>query len=113
MAASLLQDIYRLGEEITSSLSNGDLDRYFELLDERGTLLDTLSRYKHPSEIDPDWENISRALKEQHHVIMDAVTECERRMQNTLTGMERFKDASRSYHQPEQRTQILNDDLRV
>lgn len=102
-----------MGEKLSSALAEGDLDSYFDLLDERGTLLEGLNEYQHPSEIDPDWLEISEALQEQHYVLTIAVAERERQMQEALTELERFKGAARTYQRSEPRAQILNSDLRV
>lgn len=113
MEDSLLRKIYRLGQSMAAVLDTGDLEHYFQLLDERGTLLDQLDGYRHPSDIDPDWQDIALALQEQHQVLTAAIAEQERRMQEELAGMQRYKGASRSYHRQEARPQILNDNLRV
>lgn len=110
---SLLRKIYLLGQEMASVLQNGDLEHYFELLDERGTLLEELNGYQHPSEIDPNWQEIAAALKEQHEILTAALADQERKMQEELAGMQRYKGASRSYHRPEERSQILDENLRV
>lgn len=113
MEDNLLQQIYFLGQEMASALQNDDLEGYFELLGKRGTLLVELNEYQHPSEIDPNWQETTDALKAQHDVLMEAVSERERRMQEELTGMQRYKGATRSYQRPDQRSQILNENLRV
>lgn len=113
MEGSLLRDLFLMGERLASALVDGDLDSYFDLLDERGTLLDGLNAYQHPSDIDPDWQEISEALQEQHHVLTIAVAEREREMQEALAELERFKGAARTYQRSEPRAQILNSDLRV
>ncbi len=113
MEDSLLRRIYLLGHDMVSVLHKGDLELYFEMLEKRGTLLEELDLYKHPSEIDPDWQEIATALQEQHQVLTAALAEQEGRMQEELAGMHRYKGASRSYNQTAARPQILNENLRV
>jgi len=113
MEGSLLQNILLRGEELSSALVSGDLENYFELLDQRGRLVDRLQEFQHPSEIDSDWRGVSEALRKQHQVLTYAFTERERQMQEELTELERFKEAARTYQIVEPRTQILNRDLRV
>ncbi len=113
MEGSLLQRIYDLGEELSSALSRADLEAFFELVEKRGTLLDKLTRYAHPFDVDPDWKIISEALKEQHRKLATAVAGEQKKMQDVLTELERFKGASRSYQGSASRSQILSEDLRV
>lgn len=113
MDDSLLRNIYLIGQEMASALQQGNLEHYFELLDERGTLLEEILGYQHPSEIDPNWKDVASALQEQYEVLTTALAEQERKMQEELGGMQRYKGASRSYQQSEARPQILNDNLRV
>ncbi len=113
MKDSHLRQIYTLGQEMVSVLQNGDVDRYFELLEERGTLVEELNGYDRPSENDPDRSALEAALKEQHQVLLQAVADQERRMQEALAGMQRYRGAARSYQRPDERSQILNENLRV
>lgn len=109
----LLDDLYAIGENLASALINADMDRYFELVDKRGTLLESLSDYQHPSEIDPDWREMWTRLQEQHEFIMATLAAHEIQMQEALGEFERFKGASRTYQRSGPGRQILNSELRV
>lgn len=113
MERSLLDDIYDIGENLASALINADLDRYFELVDKRGTLLECLGEYQHPSEIDADWREMWTRLQEQHEFIMATLAAHEMQMQEALGEFERFKGASRTYQRSNPRRQILDSELRV
>lgn len=109
----LLQNLLDLGERMITALERGEMDTYFTLLDERGTLLDRILDYRHPSEIDPGWKAAAEALALQHEAIMEIAASNSRRMQDAITRIEQVKEAQRSYHRPVGRSNILNANLRV
>lgn len=111
MKDSLLRKIYDKGQEMASALQNDQVEPYFQLVEERGTLLEELDRYEHPSEIDPDWQEIATALQEQYQVLTTAIAAQERRMQEELAAVQRYKGASRSYQPSARPAQILNQNL--
>lgn len=113
MESSLFQNIHDIGQEAYSALSVADLERFFVLLNKRGTLLERLFEHKHPSSVDQDWRSHSVALLEQQQLLTDALEATERRAQDMLTALERFKGASRTYQRTTPRSQILNKDLRI
>lgn len=113
MPSNLLHDLYELGEAMRIALDDEDLDTYVETLEQRGTLLDTIQQYGHPSEIAPDWRETARALAAQHEALMAAVTRQQERMQDSLARLTQLRGAQQSYIGTERRGRILNDDLRV
>ena len=113
METSLLQRIYDVGQEMAAALDVDDLERYFELVDKRGMLLEELGQYGHASEVDPNWMTTGDLLAQQYQRLMASLVEREKKMQDELTGMHRYKGASRSYRRSETRPQILNENLRV
>ena len=110
---TLLDDLFALGEKMHSALESERLDDYLELLTQRGTLLDILSGYEHPSQIDADWHSIAGRLAKQHELLMQAASEYEERMRDSLVRLERTKGAGRSYHAAPARKNILNENLRI
>lgn len=113
MEGSLLQSIHDVGEELSSALEKADLKHFLVLLEKRGTLLERMIEYEHPSEVDPDWRSLAPALITQHERLTAALDTEERRMQDMLAELERFKGASRSYQRTTPGSQILNKDLRI
>jgi hypothetical protein len=110
---TLLDDIFDTGERMRSALESERLDDYLDLLTQRGTLLDTFNEFEHPSQIDAEWHSIAAKLAEQHELLMQAASEYEERMRESLVRLERTKGAARSYHAVPARKHILNENLRI
>lgn len=113
MATNLLEDLLAVGEQMKKALDGGETDAYLELLEKRGTLLDAISAYPHPSEIDPNWKTTAAALSGQHDQLVEAAEAQCRRMQEALTRMKQVEGARRSYRQASGRRNILNENLRA
>ena len=112
MAAGLLHQIFDVGEKMRSALESDQIDEYLELLAQRGTLLDSLQGYKHPSQIEPEWQPICEAIAGQHELLTAALADCESRLQDELLKLGKTKGARRSYNPPQESRKILNEDLR-
>lgn len=108
---NLLQKIFALGESMGTALDSEDLDQFFALTEERGTLLEGLNAYEHPAEICPDWQQLASALKEQHQRITGAIAAQERRLTEGLGSIEKYKGAQQSYSSPPPRNSILHQDV--
>lgn len=113
MAAEIFTNVLNVGEAMMTALENEDIDAYLALLQERGTLLDAILSYRHPSDIDVNWMESAEALSSQHAALIEAAEAQHRRMQDALTRLEQIKGAHRSYHQPIGQRTILNENLRV
>lgn len=113
MSPSLLQNLLDVGEKMKNALEQGQVDTYLALLDDRGTLLDTLLIYRHPSEVDPNWAEMASALSLQNDALMDIALSQRQRMQDAINRIEQVRDANRSYLQTPGRSNILNENLRV
>ena len=110
--SNLLDQIYDLGEKMYGALSEEDLDHFFELTAERGTLLDSLSQYNKPADIDPRWEGKAKALTDQFERLSTAFAGQEQKMGHALETMGRFKMARSQYNQRPTGNCILNRNLR-
>lgn len=110
---TLLQRIYDVGERMQAALYNDDLDTFFQLTEQRGTLIDDLQAFTHPREIDPDWHDVADALEEQQVAINEALATQEQRLADALNNRERFKEARQQYHSSAPRSRILRQNLRV
>ncbi len=113
MSAPFLQNLLDLGDKLKDALEKGEMDTYFDVLDERGTLLDAILAYRHPSELDTDWKTTASALAHQNDALMEAAELQRRRMQNEMIRIEQVKEAQRSYAQLTAPPNILNENLRV
>ena len=49
-------------QQCDAALAAEDLVLFFDLVAERGTLLEELDLYKHPSEIDPNWQDTNNMI---------------------------------------------------
>ncbi len=96
-APHLLRDLYATGEQMCGALKSNDLNTFFNLVQERETLITQLRGYAHASEVDPDWERYAALMKSQHHDLQQAMTERQQQMAQMLEGFVRFKEAKRSY----------------
>lgn len=113
MASHLIQDLLSIGDQMKTCLENGDLDTFYDLVSERGTLLETLQSYRHPSEIDENWEERATVLSDQNAELMEAAETQRGRMKDAVTRLEQVKEAQRSYLRPGGRPNILNQNLRA
>jgi hypothetical protein len=105
---NLLEAVYAVGQQMCSALHADDLETFFGLVQERGTLLEKLHRYAHPAEIDPNWERTAAALAQQQTLLNEALADQEQRMSEALHALERFKDARTVYAQRPARGVVLN-----
>lgn len=106
---TLLDALYGVGERMYEALAAEDLDTFFSLVHERGTLLDELRTYDHPADVDPRWEARAAALAEQHRVLSDAVAAHERRLGASLAAVERYHAAQQHYRQRPRSGTILGN----
>ncbi len=113
MPSDLLQDLFHIGENMQASLADGEMDTFFDLVAERGTLLEILRSYRHPSDVDADWEEMAAALTDQDKMLLTAAELQRERMRDAVTRVEQVKEAQRSYLRPGARSTILNENLRV
>lgn len=109
----LIRDLYEVGENMRAALREDDTDRYLELIEERGTLLDKMRRYDHPSQIDENWRELADVLRTQQSELMEEALQQERRIQEALGRLEQLKSAGRSYQEVSPRRNILDKNLRV
>lgn len=110
---NVLEALYGVGQQMQAALANDDLERFFALVAERGTLLESLKAYAHPADITPDWEQTAAALGEQYRMITEAMAAHEDRLGVALATQERYRDAHQRYHPPPASGTILNSDLSV
>lgn len=110
--ANLLEELLAAGRNMQSALEKGRIETYFDLLDERGRLLDQLSAYRHPSDVAQDWDRRAAELVAQNDALMRTAVAQRQRMQETLNRIGQVKAAQRSYRQAVARNTILDDNLR-
>lgn len=108
----LLEQIYEVGERMRSALESEDVDSFYELVVDRGSLLDRLNRHSDAVARSEAWNQISARLREQHVVLTTIMAQQEARLQKTLNSLNRFKDAQRSYTGKSPRGSILRDHVR-
>ena len=113
LPADMLDELLAFGQGMQSALEKGRIERYLELLDGRGVLLDTLFAYRHPSDIAPDWDVRASEFAAQNDALMEAAVAQQQRMQESLNRIEQVKAAHRSYRASAGRTTILDENLRV
>lgn len=94
---NLLQELYALGEQMRTALEAGEIDEFGRLVVARGAVLQRLSDYAGPADIDPDWEETATALKRQHDSLTHSMAEEEQRVEEALNALARFKDARQTY----------------
>lgn len=109
----VLESLFAVGERMQEALEAQDLELFFSLAEERGTVLDELKAYVRPAEAGPEWERLASALAEQQRALLAAAVAQEQRLGETLVELERFKSARQHYQQPAREGTILNGDLCV
>lgn len=95
------------------ALERSDIETFFEVLGERGTLLDSIFAHERPFDLGADWEEMASALSLQNHALREAAESQRERMQRAIVRIEQVKEAQRSYHQLNEPSGILNENLRV
>ncbi|MEX0822377.1 MAG: hypothetical protein WD021_09550 [Rhodothermales bacterium] len=113
MSDPILQQLFDLGEKMKNALESGEINTYYDLVGERGTLLDTLESYRHPSDVASNWKEMATALADQNDELMEAAETEQRRIRDAITRFEQVRSAQRSYLHPTGRSNILNENLRV
>ena len=108
---TLLDALYRLGEEMWLALNSDQIECFFELTNERGTLLDSLRQYENPAEVDPEWDRKAKALAEQYDKLSTALASQEQKMGETLGSFKRFARARSEYAQKPRSGRILNQNV--
>ncbi len=106
-----LEALFAVGERMFAALEEGDLEQFFVLLEERGTLIDELPAYVDPAKNGADWSRWAQALDEQQQVLAHAAAAGHRRLGEALASMGRYKSARQQYQPRPRPGSILDQNL--
>lgn len=110
----LFDAVYEIGQRMCAALDAGELELFFELVHERGTLLESIQNSVQPAEIDPEQRRrMGAALAEQQQQLVTAAAAQHRRLGEALVEIERFKSARQQYRQQPRGGRILSEHLSV
>ncbi|MFQ5572045.1 MAG: flagellar protein FliT [Rhodothermales bacterium] len=109
---SLLDRIYALGERLHAALEAGETDTFFELVLERGALVERLCALEPPDRMNEDLKPRMSMLVRQHREIGTALATLENHLTSSLDKLGQVKQAQAQYRQHhQQRPHILNKNL--
>ena len=103
-----LQTLLDVGDQIKQAIGADDMTAFYELIQERETLVQTLTK---PASSRFLTEEDAQALDMQFNEIMAAIKDKETQMMEQLQSLDRLKKASHSYQTPPDRRTFINRSL--
>lgn len=111
MQPNLLHTILDVGHRIAAAIERQDLEAYLTLVPLRKQLIEQLSAYTHPAEIDPEWERMIPAFVEQDNHIAAHLAVWERDLAEDIHAVRRMRHAQQRYQPPAAPRRLLNKRL--
>lgn len=93
----LLNELYRIGEEMHAALVADDLDAFFSGMEARTALAEQLKATPPPEPRPPEWEALAERMQLQYDELVTAIEQHRQHIAHLLNHQQRFKKAQAGY----------------